>query len=52
MGTLQELRDLSALLAVSGARPVIHDVVPVERARDAFAEMERGDMVGKLVLTF
>lgn len=52
MGTLQELRDLTALLAVSGARPVIHDVVPVERARDAFAEMERGDMVGKLVLTF
>ncbi|WP_191563113.1 zinc-binding dehydrogenase [Janibacter melonis] len=51
MGTLQELRDLTALLAVSGARPVIHDVVPVERARDAFAEMERGDMVGKLVLT-
>ena len=34
-----------------GVRPVISDRFPLERARDAFALMERGEQFGKIVLT-
>lgn len=51
MGTREDLRSLVSFLEATGARPVIHDVRPLQDARDAFATMAEGDQVGKLVLT-
>jgi NADPH:quinone reductase-like Zn-dependent oxidoreductase len=51
MGTRDELRDLVRLLESSGARPLIDRVLPLEQAREGFAAMESGDLVGKIVLT-
>lgn len=51
MGSLQELRDLSALLVDSGVRPVIDRVLPLVDAREAFVAMNEGTLNGKLVLT-
>jgi NADPH:quinone reductase-like Zn-dependent oxidoreductase len=39
------------LLDVSGVRPVIDQVLPLEQARDGFAAMARGDVFGKVVFT-
>jgi putative PIG3 family NAD(P)H quinone oxidoreductase len=38
-------------LSAGAARPVIHATFPLERASDAHAELERGEHVGKIVLT-
>ena len=51
MGTLQQLRDLVDLLVRTGVRPVIDRVLPMERAAEAFAAMNDGEVRGKLVLT-
>ncbi len=51
MGTRDELQDLVRLLESSGARPLIDRVLPLEQAREGFAAMESGDLVGKIVLT-
>jgi len=51
MGTRAELVDLMRMLEVTGARPVIDTVRPLAQARDAYAQMAAGDVVGKLVLT-
>ena len=51
MGTRDELGDLMRLLESSGARPLIHEVMPIESAREGFAAMERGDQLGKIVFT-
>jgi NADPH:quinone reductase-like Zn-dependent oxidoreductase len=51
MGTRDELIALTRLLDASGVRPLIDDVLPMERARDAFARMVEGEVFGKLVLT-
>ena len=50
MGTLAELRRLTALLAASGARPAIDEVLPFADAHRAFERLESGDVFGKLVL--
>jgi NADPH:quinone reductase-like Zn-dependent oxidoreductase len=50
MGTRAELVALQDLLVATGARPVVADVLPLGRAPEAFARLERGDVVGKLVL--
>jgi len=50
MGTIGELRSLIDLLVRTGVRPVIDRVVPMDRAADAFAVMNDGDVRGKLVL--
>jgi NADPH:quinone reductase-like Zn-dependent oxidoreductase len=51
MGSRDELRDLLALCAGSGLRPVIDDVRPLSDARTSFARLAAGDVFGKLVLT-
>lgn len=50
MGTKDELEDLLAFCDATGVRPVIDSVLPMSRAREAFARMERGDVFGKIVL--
>jgi NADPH:quinone reductase-like Zn-dependent oxidoreductase len=51
MGTRDELVRLVRLLEVSGLRPPIDDVLPLDRGREAFARMVDGEVFGKLVLT-
>ncbi len=51
MGTRSELASLVNLLDVSGVRPVIDRVLPMEQARDGFASLAEGDVFGKIVFT-
>jgi NADPH:quinone reductase-like Zn-dependent oxidoreductase len=51
MGTRPELKALTDLLDVSGVRPVIDQVLPMERAAEGFAAMHSGDVFGKVVFT-
>ncbi|HUR50602.1 MAG TPA: zinc-binding dehydrogenase [Mycobacteriales bacterium] len=51
MGTREELRDLLALCATTGLRPLIDDVRPLADARTSFERLAAGDVFGKLVLT-
>ncbi|MFE7134140.1 zinc-binding dehydrogenase [Streptomyces sp. NPDC057638] len=51
MASRDELEDLLSFCAATGVRPVIDEVLPLERARDGFARMERGGLFGKVVLT-
>jgi NADPH:quinone reductase-like Zn-dependent oxidoreductase len=51
MGTRSELASLAELLDVSGVRPVVDRVLPMEQARDGFAAMAEGDLFGKVVFT-
>ncbi|HEY6796214.1 MAG TPA: zinc-binding dehydrogenase [Kineosporiaceae bacterium] len=51
MGTRDELERLIRFCSVSGVRPVIDTVLPLEEVRDGFAKLAEGDVVGKIVLT-
>ena len=51
MGTRSELASLTELLDVSGVRPVVDRVLPMEQAEDGFAAMAGGDVFGKVVFT-
>jgi NADPH:quinone reductase-like Zn-dependent oxidoreductase len=51
MGTRGELASLVSLLDASGTRPLIDQVLPMEKARDGFAAMAAGDVFGKIVFT-
>ena len=51
MGTRPELKALTDLLDVSGVRPVIDQVLPMEQAAEGFAAMHSGDVFGKVVFT-
>ncbi|HET9828716.1 MAG TPA: zinc-binding dehydrogenase [Nocardioidaceae bacterium] len=51
MGTRTELAALTELLDVSGVRPVIDRVLPMEQAKDGFSAMAGGDLFGKVVFT-
>lgn len=51
MGTLRELGQLVNFLDVTGARPIIHQTMPMEQARDGFKAMLDGDVFGKIVFT-
>jgi NADPH:quinone reductase-like Zn-dependent oxidoreductase len=51
MGTKDELEDLLAFCAATGVRPVIDEVLPLDRAREGFERLESGDLFGKIVLT-
>jgi NADPH:quinone reductase-like Zn-dependent oxidoreductase len=51
MGTRSDLAALVELLDVSGVRPLIDRVLPMEQARDGFAAMAEGDLFGKVVFT-
>ncbi len=51
MGTREELRALSEMLDVTGARPLIDRTLPLDRAREGFEAMIEGDVFGKVVFT-
>jgi NADPH:quinone reductase-like Zn-dependent oxidoreductase len=51
MGTRGELAALTELLDVSGVRPLVDRVLPMEQAADGFAAMARGDVFGKVIFT-
>jgi NADPH:quinone reductase-like Zn-dependent oxidoreductase len=51
MGTRDELDRLTRFLLSTGARPVVHSVLPLEDARKGFEQMEAGDVIGKIVFT-
>lgn len=51
MGTIGELRELVDLMVRSGLRPAVDRVLPMDRAAEAFAVLNAGDVRGKLVLT-
>jgi NADPH:quinone reductase-like Zn-dependent oxidoreductase len=49
MGTRDELAQLARFLETSGVRPVIDRELPLADARDGFAAMAAGELVGKVV---
>ncbi|WP_234375498.1 zinc-binding dehydrogenase, partial [Streptomyces sp. CB01373] len=51
MGTKDELEDLLSFCAATGVRPVIDEVLPLDRAREGFERLESGGHFGKVVLT-
>jgi NADPH:quinone reductase-like Zn-dependent oxidoreductase len=51
MGTRADLASLVNLLDATGVRPVIDQVLPLEKAREGFAAMASGDVFGKIVFT-
>ncbi len=51
MGTREELGQLIDFMDASGIRPVIDCAIPMEQARDGFAQMASGDLFGKIVFT-
>lgn len=51
MGSKDELEDLLAFCAATGVRPVIDEVLPLDRAREGFEKLASGEQFGKIVLT-
>ena len=51
MGTREELRRLVSLCQTTGIRPLIERELPMEQAPAAIAEIVRGEVFGKIVLT-
>jgi NADPH:quinone reductase-like Zn-dependent oxidoreductase len=51
MGTREELERLLRLCVARGIRPTIHATMALAQARDGFAAMLDGDLVGKVVFT-
>jgi NADPH:quinone reductase-like Zn-dependent oxidoreductase len=51
MGSKDELEDLLSFCATTGLRPVIDQVLPLDRAREGFERMAGGDLFGKVVLS-
>ncbi len=51
MGTRADLARLIRFCVTSGVRPLIHEVLPLERARDGLAALAAGDVFGKVVFT-
>ncbi|NGN67289.1 zinc-binding dehydrogenase [Streptomyces sp. A7024] len=51
MGSKDELAGLLSFCAAKGVRPVLDSELPLERAREGFERMERGELFGKVVLT-
>ncbi|MFJ2740322.1 zinc-binding dehydrogenase [Streptomyces sp. NPDC087440] len=51
MGSKDELEDLLNFCAATGVRPVIDQILPLDRAREGFERMAGGDLFGKIVLT-
>jgi NADPH:quinone reductase-like Zn-dependent oxidoreductase len=50
MGTKEELASLLSFCAATGVRPVIDEVLPLDRAREGFEKMAAGGLFGKVVL--
>ncbi len=48
MGTLCELEQLCRFVSARALRPVVDTTYPLDRTREALAQMESGDLVGKI----
>ena len=51
MGTAADFAGAYDLIADGRARPVVDEVLPLERIREAHERLEAGDQLGKIVLT-
>jgi D-arabinose 1-dehydrogenase-like Zn-dependent alcohol dehydrogenase len=51
MGTRDELRELVSLLDLTGSRPLVDRVLPLDQARAGFAALADGDVFGKVVFS-
>jgi NADPH:quinone reductase-like Zn-dependent oxidoreductase len=51
MGSHQDFRDVTTLLWNGKLRPVIDRVMPLNRGKEAYSILERGEQFGKIVLT-
>lgn len=51
MGTRDELHRLAQFLDVTGLRPLIDSVIPMEHAADGLSKIVDGSLFGKIVLT-
>jgi NADPH:quinone reductase-like Zn-dependent oxidoreductase len=51
VATKDELEGLLSFCAATGVRPVIDEVLPLDRAREGFERLESGDQFGKVVFT-
>ncbi len=51
MGTLDELAALTALVDSSGVRPTIAATYSLADARQGFAQLAEGDVIGKIIIT-
>jgi NADPH:quinone reductase-like Zn-dependent oxidoreductase len=51
MGTRDELAGLLSMLAATGVRPQVDQILPLVDARRGFERLAAGDVVGKIVLT-
>jgi NADPH:quinone reductase-like Zn-dependent oxidoreductase len=51
MGSRTEFEQLLGFLVASGARPILDQVLPLEKAADGFARMVDGEVFGKVVFT-
>lgn len=51
MGTAEEFQRMLTLLAETGVRPVVDQVLPMDQARSGFAALVDGTVRGKIVLT-
>jgi NADPH:quinone reductase-like Zn-dependent oxidoreductase len=50
VGSRQGLRDVAAAIAMAGLAPVIDRVFEFDQAQDAYAHLESGSRVGKVVI--
>ncbi len=50
MGSRDDWEAMMTAVASAGARPVVDSVLPLERGREAYDRMARGDQFGKVVL--
>ncbi|MEV0911036.1 zinc-binding dehydrogenase [Streptomyces hokutonensis] len=51
LATKDELEGMLSFCAATGVRPVIDEVLPLDRAREGFERLESGDQFGKIVFT-
>jgi D-arabinose 1-dehydrogenase-like Zn-dependent alcohol dehydrogenase len=51
MGTLQDMRDMMSFIVCAGIKPEIGQVIPMERAAEAFRAMWQGGTYAKTVFT-
>ena len=50
MGSNAEFKEVTALFNAGAITPVVDEVFPAEKARDAYARLEAGEQFGKIVL--
>jgi NADPH:quinone reductase-like Zn-dependent oxidoreductase len=51
MGTLEDMKRMISLVIKAGIKPAIGQVLPMERAKEAFQAMWEGEIYGKTVFT-